>query len=178
MNARIKYFFVGSYVATFAFAIAGGIATAVLSEIDRDLEIIGSLLVLPAIPAMIGWFGCALWWVYDAWSSIPEEHREAPLVGRVTPATAVALFFVPCFNAFWIFACNIGIANSINSASHTRGSSQQVPIVVPVLAACLHFVPYCNLLLGPLVWTAFMWTADKARADLGRVDASAIAQVF
>ncbi|AKF09168.1 hypothetical protein [Sandaracinus amylolyticus] len=178
MNARIKYFFVGSYVATYAFAFAGGIAAAVLGEIDRDLEIVGTVILLPALPAMIGWFGCALWWVYDAWSSIPEEHREAPLVGRVTPAVAVVLFFVPCFNAFRIFACNIGIANSINSASLTRGSREQVPVVVPVLAACLHFVPYCNLLLGPVAWAAFMWMADKARADLGRVDADAIAQVF
>ena len=178
MNARIKYFFVGSYVATFVFAFAGAIATGVLSEIDRDLEIVGTLLMLPAIPAMIGWFGCALWWVYDAWESIPAEHREVPVLGRVSPATAVALFFVPCFNVFWIFACNIGIANSINSAMLTRGSTEQVPVAVPVVAACQHFVPYCNFLLGPLVWAGFMWMADKSRANLGRVDADAIAQVF
>lgn len=179
MNARIKFFYVGCWAGVVVTAIGGGVVTGVLGSIDRDLaEIAQVVAMLPAVALMIGWFACALWWLHDAWDSVPEGYREAPMIGPISPTTAVALFFVPCFNVFWIFMCNIGLAESINRALAAQGSAHRAPTGVAIAACCFHLVPYCNLLFGPPIWFYWMLKADEARAELGKIDATAYAQVF
>ncbi|MDQ3033032.1 MAG: hypothetical protein M3Y87_11480 [Myxococcota bacterium] len=179
MNARIKFIFVGCYAATFGLGIAAVVLGAVAESMDRGLgELVGMVVMAPAVLTLLGWFVSALWWIHDAWESVPEAYREVPVIGPVQPSTAVGLFFVPCFNVFWIFVCNIGLSESINRALAAQGSATRVPTWLAVLACCLHLVPYCNLLFGPLLWFGYMLMADKAREELGRVDAQAIANVF
>lgn len=179
MNSRIKFFYVGCYVGMFALALAGGVLGALLDGLDGGLgEVVPLFVMLPAILLVFGYLGCAMWWVHDAWSSVPAEFREVPIIGPIAPSTAVALFFVPCFNLVWIFLCNIGLAESINRALATQSSTMRASTGLAVGACCLGIVPYCNYLIGPLAWFAWMEQADRARAELSKVDAHAIARVF
>lgn len=180
MNARIKLVYIGCYAATFALGAFSLGVNLVLSELGEPGlgEIAGALVMLPAVLTLLGWFGASLVWVYDAWSSIPEEHREVAIFGNITPALAVGLFFVPCMNVAWMFLCNIGIVTSINRSLEAQGSRERLSMGFPLAACVLHVVPYCNFLFGPIFWFAYMVQADRARRTLGPIDAARVADVF
>lgn len=178
-NPRIKLIFVGCYAATIGMVFFSAIAGIVAEGVDRGSgELVQSCFMLPAVVTILGWFGSALYWVYDAWSSIPEEHRNAPIAGAVSPGGAVALFFIPCFNLVWMFAINYAIADSINRTLAAQGSAEQCSTGLAMSACALHAVPYCNILFGPILWFFWMRDADRARGLLGRVDAFAVADAF
>lgn len=178
MDPRIKKIFIGCYAATFGFVMIAGILGVIVESHDRASgEMVRTCMTLPAIVTMIGWFGTALWWVYDAWSSIPEEHRNAPIGGAVSPGAAVAFFFVPCLNVVWMFLINYAIADSINRALEARGSAERCSMPLAMTASAFHLLPYCNLLIGPVLWFFWMRSADRARAQLAGFDTS-VADVF
>src|SRR5262245_50285346 len=108
------------------------------------LDISQVLLMLVAMPLGLVWFASVLWWIYDAWESVPEAHREAPLLGRVQPAVAMLLFFIPCFNLVWMFLNNLGLAESMNRALAAQGSTTRVNTGLVIAACIFQIIPYCN----------------------------------
>ena len=180
VNDRIKLWYIGGYGATIGLAIVGGATQVLLEPVvgQRDAASAGSIIMLPAMIALLAALISALAWIYNVWANIPIEHREMAPIGTVTPGLAVGLFFVPCVNFIWMFMCNIGMANAINEALEAQGSSKRVSLVLPTVACILHLVPYCNFLLGPLLWFAHMYAIDRARRALTELDTDAIADVF
>ncbi|UJR78323.1 hypothetical protein [Sandaracinus amylolyticus] len=172
MNARIKHFYLASYASWFAL---GMLMRPLQAALEPDLQ---WLTRLPTTAAVLSLWACGFWWIFDAWRSVPEDYRDAAFLGRVPPRTALLLFFVPCLNVAWMFACNVGLARSINHASAARGTGAQVSVALAIVACLVQLVPIAGLIFAPPFWLAFMWNADRARADLERVDAEAVAQVF
>jgi hypothetical protein len=180
-NPRIKLFFLGGWVGFFAVLVGGGLVGGFVAALsgEREASDIASVVAFVlATPFALLWAGSALWWIYDAWESVPERHREAPLLGPVQPAVAMLLFFVPCFNAVWVFLNNLGLAESMNRALEAQGSPTRTNVALVVFACVFNMVPYCNCLIGPALWFAVMLDLDRARGELSKVDAQAIAREF
>ena len=176
-NGLIKLVYLGGFLGTFFFSAVSG---ALTEGVGGDVGEIGGLIArVMAVPCMLAWALSVPWWIWDAWSSVPEAYREAPLLGRIgSPVAVIALFFVPCFNLVWVFLANLGLTESINRALAAQGSTTRVSTALVICACVLHVVPYCNLLFGPPLWFAVMYVIDQARKDLTTVDAELIARVF
>ena len=179
-RTSIKFVYLLSWLAMFGAAFVMGLVQGLADSMgERDLAELAALAgTALLVPVVLTWLGSALFWIYDAWSSVPPEYREAPLVGRVEPALAVLFFFIPCFNLVWIFLCNLGLADSTNRALAMRGSSTQVSVPLVAAACIFQLLPYCNVLFGPPLWFLVMLQVDKARAELGSMDVDALAAQF
>jgi hypothetical protein len=179
VNPRIKNIFLGCYAATIGFGILFGVVSVLADHLDHGAAALVRLcMMLPIFAAVLGWLGSTLFWVYDAWSSVPEEHRNAPVVGATTPAMAVGFLFVPCLNLVWMFLINYAISESINRALEERGSPERCSTALAISASAFHLIPYLNVLFGSILWYLWMRSADRARAHLARVDAGEVADVF
>ena len=169
----IKWVYAGSLAATVGVMVVAVALGVVLEEgsrspydYDREPSIAPLIGMLLAAPCMLAWIGSTLFWVYDAWSSVPERHRNVQVVGTMTPLLASLLLLIPCFNIVWGFIVTITLATQLNVALAEAGSSKQVPVVVGVLACCAQLVPYCNTLIAPFLWFGWMFVVDQARQEL------------
>ncbi len=170
-NLKVKLYFIGAYLGFFALAIVAGVVKEVLLRHSgpESAESVHRLLAgVFGIPLFLAWFGCALWWVADAWGSIPVEHREVAILGKPSGPDAAAMLLIPLFNLIWMFLCNLGIKDSVNRACAARNVSARVSENLALAACVLQLVPCCNLLVAPFVWFAFMSSVDSAREALAQ----------
>ncbi len=122
----------------------------------------------------------ALVWIYVAWNGIPETHR-----GTISPRRAVLSFFIPVYNAFWVFAVNAALCDTMNGILERTGSSRRAPRLLGGIAGAAWlgslviasaFVSagrtagwafYLLTLLAPAV-TGGLWFTYMLRCDLAR----------
>ena len=164
-NLNIKFLFAAGFGWMFLASCPGVIAEETFhGRGNWDLVTLASQVL--AGLGVVAWFGSALWWIYDAWASIPVEHRRTAFFNPQTPAVAVVMFFMPCVNLIWVVVSNIGLCESLNRALEARGSLRRVPMPLVAAAVALQLIPYCNVLFGPMLWFAVMFVVEKARSEL------------
>ncbi|MSP90500.1 MAG: hypothetical protein EXR79_01645 [Myxococcales bacterium] len=115
----------------------------------------------PFAPPVIG-----LVWLHRCWSLLPVDARVNRSGRRFTPAEAVALNFVPCFNVYWGFVVTRGLCEAIDLRLEQTQRAPAAPHGLATAAAQL--LPYCNLLVAPWLWYAFIRAFDPL---LGQVAA-------
>jgi hypothetical protein len=138
----------------------------------------------PAGPAqamevlLVARFVVMLAWLYGAWRSIPPAFRS----GR-SPASAVLVLFVPCFNVVWAFVVATLVCLRINQALERSRSEVRAPAwlgAAATLGSLWWFLPrYFELVVPAFVWrvaftannvgwVAYVLLVDRARRELQR----------
>jgi hypothetical protein len=101
-----------------------------------------------------------LMWIHQAWTAV-DSTRAAAAVGR---------FFIPFYNVYWTFSCNLRLCRELESG----GAPARGPRHLAILGGILYFVAPV-LLLSPLkrlalivstadlgVWVLYMFACDRA----------------
>ncbi len=172
MSSKTKYVYLGAYVTVVAFgAIVGALGD------DPESEPLQSVLVLPLMGGLVAMFVSALLWVYGLASSVERlegARVDYPLFGSISTGAAVLLLLVPCLNVFWVFAFHLALTGVINRRLAEGGSRVKVPVGWAIAACLMQWVPYCNLVFGPIFWFAYMFQSDRARTALEELELGAL----
>jgi hypothetical protein len=125
-----------------------------------------------------------LTWVYLAWKGIPASHR-----GTMTPWRAVLTFLIPVYNAYWAFAMNLALCDTLDGILESADSGKRAPralaVVAPaawlslaVLGVIVFFargwsatVEVSIRLATEALWFAYMVLCDRAREEVARLGA-------
>jgi hypothetical protein len=166
-GSGMKWLYVAGWVGCWIFTGIGyGIIAAVSSSSPGEDP--GALIALPLVGmlflvlAPIG----SLVWLYKAWASVPPDMRCTDAGKWVTPGSAVGYLFIPFFNLYWIFIANVGLCEAVNRTLLSRGGQARAPKGLAIAASISHLVPYCNLLVSPILWTIYMIMMDGARREM------------
>ncbi len=165
-GSGMKWLYVAGWAGCWLFSIAGYTLIGLTSSGPGDDP--GGLIALPIIGAFflvlvpIG----ALVWLYKAWASIPPDMRYTDSGKAMTPGSAIGFLFIPLFNLYWVFVANVGLCEAVNRTLVSRGGQPRAPKGLAIAACIAHLVPYCNLLVSPILWTIYMVMLDGARKDM------------
>ena len=115
-------------------------------------------------------------WIYMAWSAIPQNERR----GR-TPGEAVGMLFVPFMNLYWMFSISTQLCDILNTRLSRSGSTPSAPKGLAVLGCVASLTmnlgiipsfasiaPFITLITGG-IWFTYMLECDKARGVLDRI---------
>jgi len=108
----------------------------------------------------------SLVWLYQAWSTVPQEMRYSDGGKWVTPGRAIGFLFIPFYNLYWVFVANVGLCEAVNRTLLARGGQPRAPRGLAIAACVAHLVPYCNLLVAPILWAIYMFQVDGARREM------------
>ena len=146
---------VGSWVLGFAFIFM----TSWQKEADQHAWLVWMPLVFMAVFLASPVIG--LVWLHRCWSLLPPDARVNRAGRRFTPAEAVVLNFVPCFNLYWVFVVTRGLCEAIDLRLEQTERAPAAPHGLATAAAAAQLVPYCNVLVAPWVWYSFMRAVDR-----------------
>lgn len=164
-GSAMKWLYVAGIAGAWVFM---GVGYGILAAMESSGEEPGAALALVGIGALflvlapIG----ALTWLYKAWSSVPPDMRCTEQGKWVTPGQAIGFLFIPLFNLYWIFIANVGLCEAINRTLVARGGQPRAPKGLAIAACVGHLVPYCNILVSPILWTIYMVMVDNARREM------------
>lgn len=172
-NLSIKFWYLGAYAGFFLVALGVAVMQAVLKRSlgGASEDTMNAVVGCAVLPLGVVWVGSALWWLYDAWMSVPFEHRQVAILGQPKGPEVVLLLLVPCFNFVWMFMTNLGLVDSLNRACSARRVMERGSSSLALTACIVQCLPYCNLLLGPPLWFLYMLSVDKAREALANAEA-------
>ena len=85
---------------------------------------------------------------YHMWAAVQDGHA------RMTPRKAIAVFFIPGLNIYWLFPCIHGFAKDCNAfiernTIHTPLLSTRVFFLYPALWM-ITFIPYVGIITVPM----------------------------
>jgi hypothetical protein len=160
----MKWLYVAGWGGFWLFFVVGIVLTAAFegtnaAEVGGGFYGLGALF-LPLVP--IG----SMVWLYRAWSSVPPGMRYTAQGRWVTPGSAVGYCFIPFFNLYWVFVANVGLCDAIDRVLIAKGAAARAPKGLAIAACIGHLVPYCNLLVAPILWSLYMFMADSARREM------------
>lgn len=156
------------FLLTWLLSLVLMIGAGVLGAYDDAGEPPPLAVGLSALGALC-WFGhfiLGLVWLHGSWASLPHGARVNRAGRRISPGEAVGLLFVPCFNVYWTFAANIGLAEALERLAERRQVLVSSPRTLATAAAIGQIVPYCGLLVAPPLWFAYMRSVDAALGEL------------
>ncbi len=155
---------VWTWCAIGAFGVMALTAVAVIVGVALDSPELAGIAAVVGYLAFMARQIFGVCWLYSAWAALPEDLRY---VGRRyhTPGAAVGYLFIPFYNLYWMFVVNGDLCSAINRAAAYYGT-KRAPHGLAVAACVLSIVPYCNLLIAPILWTVFMFIMDRAKRDL------------
>lgn len=107
-----------------------------------------------------------LLWLYRAWARVPVEARKTYDGRKVSPSDALTRLFLPFYNIYWMFIANVGLCGAIELHARQRGRPTRAPSSLAMAACIVQLIPAIGLLLGPLVWFAFMIRIDMLQSTL------------
>jgi hypothetical protein len=168
-GAGMKWLYLAGWGGYYLFAIGGGVmsylvaagggASSDLAQVAGLLPLVGVVfLLLAPIGSMV--------WLYKSWSTVPQDMRYTDSGKWITPGTAVGYCFIPFYNLYWIFVANVGLCEAINRTMLARGGQPRAPKGLAIAACVAQLVPYCNLLVGPILWSVYMFMLDGARKEM------------
>lgn len=105
-------------------------------------------------------------WLYRAWSRVPANARQTYDGRKVSPGDALAGLFVPLYNLYWMFIANIGLCGAIERHARRRGRPTRAPSSLAMAACIVQLIPAIGLLVGPILWSAFMVRVDMLQHSL------------
>jgi hypothetical protein len=166
----LKWLFIGGHLGYWLFAVGGMVISAALAtpgEPPSGPALIGSFLPLFGALFLLMALVAAAVWLHKAWSSVPEQMRYTDGGRWITPGQAVGYNFIPLYGWFyWVFVSNLGLCDAINRTLAARGAPPRAPKGLAIAACICHLVPYCNLLVGPILWTVYLFMMDTARREM------------
>jgi len=125
--------------------------------------------------------GLALAWIYCAWLSLPAAARK-----DVSPGGAVGRFFIPCYNAFWVFIFSAKLCHALDALAVEAGERRRAPLWLAILAGVLTFVPgllvldsvkayaFVVIAVSHALWWVYMLQCDALRGALLRARISEV----
>ena len=123
------------------------------------LPLLGVLFLFLALVA-------AAVWLYMAWGSVPASMRYTDRGRWVTPGKAVGYLFIPMYNVYWMFVANQGLCEAVDRTLLAQGGMPRAPRGVARAACVAQIIPYCNLLVAPILWAVYMFQVDRARREM------------
>ncbi len=168
-GAGMKWVYLSGWIGLFVFFGIAGIAGQLADAHAMSGDAPGAIVVVLALAAFASFalvpIG-AMVWLYKAWSTVPPAMRFTASGTAVTPGTAVGYCFIPIYNLYWVFVANVGLCEAIDRTFASRGMGPRAPRGLAIAACVGHLVPYCNLLVAPILWTIYMFMTDSARRDM------------
>jgi hypothetical protein len=159
----------GGHAGYWLFALGGILLTAVLTDgkepqsnaatMASTLPLVGVLFLLLALVA-------AAVWLYMAWASVPSSMRYTDRGRWITPGKAVGYLFIPFYNLYWMFVANQGLCEAVDRTLLSQGGMARAPRGLARTACTVQIIPYCNLLVAPILWTVYMFQVDRARREM------------
>lgn len=105
-------------------------------------------------------------WLYRAWTRVPASSRRTYDGRRIEPGEAVSRLFIPIYNLYWLFIANVGLCGALERQARAQGARLVAPSSLAMAACLVQLIPYVGILVGPLVWLAFMARVDKLQSTL------------
>jgi hypothetical protein len=167
-GGALKWFYVAGWGGYWVLAIVGTIVSGMVTSAggSSDEAMIGMVLTLVGVLGIPLAITCGLVWLYKAWNTVPPDMRYTDGGKWVTPGRAVGYCFIPLYHLYWIFVANVGLCDAINRTLLARGGQARAPKGLAIAACVGHLVPYCNLLVSPILWTVYMVMLDGARKEM------------
>jgi hypothetical protein len=75
-------------------------------------------LVLPNVGAVFAW-------LFQAWSGVPRAFQRT-----ITPVRAVAYFFVPLYQLYWLLVVNVRLCEALDAALAHAGDERRAPLAL------------------------------------------------
>jgi hypothetical protein len=179
-GSAMKWLFLAGNAGYWLFAFTGVFLMAQLADgahppsggspadhpaIDAAAQMATGLPALGVLLLLAGWIGAGVW-LYKAWGSVPEAMRFTDAGRWITPGQAVGYMFIPFYNFYWVFVANLGLCEAVNRTLLAHGAQPRAPRGLAVAACVVHLIPYCNLLVGPILWTTYFFMVDSARREM------------
>jgi len=165
----MKWLYIAGHAGYWIFAIGGIAVAAALAQPGggaSDGAALASMLPLIGVVFLLAALVGALVWLYKAWASVPDQMRYTDAGKWITPGQAVGYNFIPFYNLYWIFVANMGLCEAINRTLVAQGKQPKAPRGLAIAACVSQLVPYCNILVGPILWAVYMFMVDSARRDM------------
>jgi hypothetical protein len=165
-GAALKWVYVGGHAAYWVFTFGGLLLTVVLGDAKvarGEGAAMASRLPLAGVPFLpVALIGAAVW-LHRAWESVPAAMRYTNQGRWITPGKAIGYLFVPFYNLYWMFVVTQGLCDAVDRTLLERGAQPRAPRGLATAACATQLVPYCNLLVAPILWAIYMSRVDGAR---------------
>ncbi|HEX3345018.1 MAG TPA: DUF4328 domain-containing protein [Polyangiaceae bacterium] len=166
-GGAMKWLYIAGHAGYWLFAIGGVVAAAALGGGgSSDAATMASLVPLLGIVFLVVALVAAMVWLHKSWSSVPDQMRYTDAGRWITPGQAVGYNFIPFYNLYWVFVANLGLCEAINRTLVSQGKQPRAPKGLAIAACVSQLVPYCNLLVGPILWAVYMFMVDGARREM------------
>ena|ERR1019366_6002732 len=168
-GSAMKWLYIAGHAGYWIFAIAGVALTVAMTSpggASSDGAAVASFVPLFGVLFIIAALVAAMVWLHKAWSSVPEQMRYTDAGRWITPGQAVGYNFIPFYNLYWVFVSNLGLCEAINRTLAAQGKQPRAPKGLAIAACVSQLIPYCNLLVGPILWAVYMFMVDGARRDM------------
>jgi hypothetical protein len=168
-GSGMKWLYIAGHAGYWLFAVGGVVLTAVLAEPGgraTDTQAMASMIPLLGVVFILVALVAAMVWLYKAWASVPDQMRYTDAGRWITPGQAVGYNFIPFYNLYWVFVSNLGLCEAINRTLVAQGKQPKAPKGLAIAACVSQLVPYCNLLVGPILWAVYMFMVDGARREM------------
>jgi hypothetical protein len=170
-GAGLKWLYMGGYAGYWLLTVVGILLAVVLPDETRQPVVgatMASTLPLAGVLLLIaGLIGAAVW-LYKAWESVPESMRYTSRGRWITPGKAVGHLFVPFYNLYWMFVVAQGLCEALDRTLLAQGAPPRAPRGLATAACTAQIIPYCNLLVAPILWAVYMFQVDGARREMMR----------
>ena len=142
-------------------SVALDLSEATAPEYGPALGLVVSALGAASSATLVASLIISLMWLHGCWQMVPLSMRKA-----VSPRACIAYFFIPCFNAYWIFASQLRLCTAMDAMLAYVGSRRRAPRGLAIAACTLHFIPWLNRLVAPVLWFLYMHQMDAARVEI------------
>ena len=168
-GTALKWLFIGGHLGYWLFVVGGVVLSAAMATPGSPPDgaaAVASLVPLLGVVFIFGAYVVSLVWLSKCWASLPEQMRYTEGGRWVTPAQAAWYCLIPFYNLYWMFVANVGLCDAINRTLAAQGAQPRAPKGLAIAACVAQLVPYCNFLVGPILWTVYMFMVDGARREM------------
>jgi hypothetical protein len=168
-GAALKWLYLGGHAGYWLLTVLGILLAVVLPEGTHELidgATLAATLPLAGVLFLLAGLIGAVVWLYKAWESVPESMRYTSRGRWITPGRAAGYLFVPFYNLYWMFVVAQGLCEALDRTLLAQGAPPRAPRGLATAACTAQIIPYCNLLVAPILWAVYMFQVDNARRDM------------